>query len=112
MALSNISIFSSYEGFGIVLNYTLDYLLHFNLLTLLYKDGQIHFYNFFYFWYIIFILLGLALSLKKYKLKNYKFILLWFILAPIGSSFIEDNMAYSLTRDVVSMPLLIILSAI
>jgi len=67
---SNISIFSSYEGFGIVLNYALDYLLHFNLLTLLYKDGQIHFYNFFYFWDIIFILLGLALSLKKYKLKK------------------------------------------
>jgi len=58
------------------------------------------------------MLFGVFVCLKGWAKKHYRFLLLWLVVAPLTSSFVVNTLGYSSTRDIQSLPPLILLSAI
>ncbi|MBU1164511.1 glycosyltransferase family 39 protein [Patescibacteria group bacterium] len=107
---SGVSVLNIYEGMMIPINYSLNYLLHFNILTLLTRGGN-YFYGLVYFWDVFFILIAIFSMLSDKLKSSYKFLILWFVLGAAIPSFVDAHLGYSPTRDVILMPVLIIFSA-
>ncbi|OGY43325.1 MAG: hypothetical protein A2731_00455 [Candidatus Buchananbacteria bacterium RIFCSPHIGHO2_01_FULL_39_8] len=109
-----ISIFTLYDGVWIALNYFFNYFLHFALLFLSYNPTSDSFWFYLvYLWDVPLIFLGLFVCLKNFKQnKFYQLLVIWFFTYPLASSFINAEGGFSSTRDIHSLPLLAILSAI
>jgi len=111
---SDVSIFAeSSSSLWRAWNYLLNYILHLVLLTLVIDSVNNYFWhNLFFVWDVIFMLFGVFVCLKGWAKKHYRFLLLWLVVAPLTSSFVVNTLGYSSTRDIQSLPPLILLSAI
>lgn len=64
-------------------------------------------------WDPLFILIGIWVAWTQRARPHTRFLLWWLILYPLASSFIHgDYVGFTLTRDMLGMPLLIVLSAL
>lgn len=108
---NDVSIFNGRNPVLIVLNYIGNYLSHFYFI-LLHSDffaGKIMFNFFAFFWDSIFIYAGIYFMYKNWK--YYRFVLLWLLVYPLGTSLTIISEGISYTRDIMALPLLLMVSA-
>lgn len=109
-----VSIFALYDGFRVAGQYAFNYLIHFTLLGLVFDARmRLRWFAFTYWWDIAFLIIGAAVVFNKsFSHPPSRFLLLWLLLGPLASSFVDSTLGYSATRDIHLLPGILLLSAI
>jgi hypothetical protein len=106
-----VSVFNAPQSGSSLVYYIANYLTHYYF-VLLHSDlltGKISFMYIAFIWDSLFIYSGVYFLIKKWR--QYKFIMVWFLLYPVGTSLTVIDGGISFSRDIMALPLLLMLSA-